>query len=102
MKQFYEQWDDSEIESYVKTYKVLVLFGINGSAGEADINIHGELSEDQKFLLKVSIISFFGGKSLSSKLCSEINDFAIKWYRSNIKKPDSVRVLNIGGKSGRK
>lgn len=95
VKNFYEDWDQNEIDDYVKEYSVLILFKIHKHLREAEIIIHGKLSEKQKLLLKLCILGEFGGKTMSEDLCTRINEYAESWYNDYVHIPRKIRVLNF-------
>jgi hypothetical protein len=94
MKEFYDEWTQGEIDDYLRTCPILVLFRIHTSSSSAEILIYGKLNEAQKFALKSAIVSMFGGNSLSKSACDRINEFAEKWHDRNVKTIKS-RVINI-------
>lgn len=95
MKNFYEEWDDDEINDYISRNAVLVLFKVHSSINEAELIIHGNLNEKQKMLLKICIVGKFGGKRMSEDMCIRINEYAETWYNGYIKTSKKVRVLNF-------
>ena len=100
MKKFYEEWSDDEIDDFLTRTPVLVLFKIHLGINEAELIIHGKLSERQKILLKLCIIGEFGGKNMSEDMSIRINEYAEIWYNDYILAPKKVRVLNFN--KGRK
>lgn len=98
MKEFFEEWAQSEIDDYLRTCPILVLFRIHTSSKSAEILIYGRLNESQKFALKTAIASMFGGNPLSKGACDRINEFAEKWYERNVM-TIRTRVINIKKKT---
>jgi len=99
VKKFYEEWDDDDIDDFLTETPVLVLFKIHLGINEAELVIHGNLSENQKMLLKLCIIAEFGGKNMSEDMSIKINEYAEMWYNDYIL-AKKVRVLNFN--KGRK
>ena len=97
MKKFYEKWDSEEIDDHLRVCPILILFKIHVNLGEAEIVVHGNLSQKQEILLKVCIVGEFGGDKMSEKLCITINEYAEKWYNRFVK-PQKIRVLNFAKK----
>lgn len=94
MREFYDEWTQAEIDNYLRTCPVLVLFKIHRASKTAELIIHGRLTESQRFSLKSAITSMFGGNPLSKGACDRINEFSEKWYNKNIKGV-KARVINI-------
>jgi len=100
VKNFYEEWDDDEINDYTSQNPVLVLFKIHLGINEAELVIHGNLNDKQKMLLKICIVGEFGGKKMSDDMSVRINEYAEMWYNDYILAAKKVRVLNFS-KRGR-
>ncbi len=96
-KEFYQEWTEQEIEEYIDQFSVLVLFEIHAASKEAEIVVHGKLTEDQKHQLLIVIVALFGGTNMSVELCSRINEFAEKWYTKIVLKK-KARVINFSKK----
>lgn len=92
-KEFYETWTDKEILDYIGQFGILVLFRIHNTTKEAEVVIHGRITETQSDQLKGFISLLFGGSSLSSLLCVKINEFAEKWYNKYVLNR-KARVIN--------
>lgn len=93
-KEFYQQWEEQEIDEYVDQFNILVLFVIDIMLREAQIVIHGKLTYEQKEQLMIVIITLFGGRQMSKPLCNKINEFSEKWYNKFILKK-KARVINF-------
>jgi hypothetical protein len=93
-KEFYQHWSDQEIKDYVKCFNVLVLFVIHASLGEAEIIVHGNITDEQKRQLTIVITTLFGGSNMDKSLCNKVNEFAEKWYSKIILKK-KARVINF-------
>lgn len=92
-KEYYQEWTDQEIAEYVDTFSILVLFAIDVALKEAQIIVHGNLSDEQKEQLVIVIATLFGGTNMSKALCNKINEFSEKWYNKVILKK-KARVIN--------
>jgi len=93
MKNFYDKWNEQEIEKYVKEYCVLVLFEIDIINTKISMNIYGTLNDNQKSLLRSCIIGRFGNKRVEEDTTIQINEYAEEWYENYIKSP-KIRLLN--------
>jgi len=98
MREFYDEWTDGEVDDYLRTCPVLVLFRVHTSSKSAELIIYGRMNEAQKFALKTAIVSMFGGNALSKGSCDKINEFAEKWYNRNVR-TIKTRVINIKKKN---
>ena len=94
MKKFYDTWSTKEVNIYLETKPLLVVFKIHKSIKEAELVIYGKLNVQQELVLKVCILTKFGGKLLSSSVCKDINEYAVKWYNLNVA-PQKIRVINF-------
>ena len=95
IKKFDERWSVDEINEYVKSFNILILFEIFNVIKEAKIIIHGkDMNDKQKQKLKELIIVLFGGQVITDSLCIKINDFGVKWYNKFILKK-LARVINF-------
>jgi hypothetical protein len=97
VREFYEDWQDEEIEEWVEQYGVLVLFKTQVATREALLIIHGNVTESQKLSLLTEITMHFGGTSMTRSVCDKINEFAEKWYSKSVLKK-KARVININTK----
>lgn len=93
-KEFYEEWDEQEINEYIDQFGILVLFKIHFSTKEAEVEIHGNITDKHVNQLKAFIAMLFGGASLSKVLCGKINEFAEKWYNKVVLNK-KARVINF-------
>ena len=98
MKEFYDEWTQAEIDDYLRTCSIIVLFRVHTSSKSAELLIYGRMNEAQKFALKTAIVSMFGGNPLSKGAVDRINEFAEKWYDRNVK-TIRTRVINIKKKN---
>ena len=96
-KEFYEEWTDDEIDEYLNQFGVLVLFKIHADVGEAELIVHGAITDTQAEQLKGFITLLFGGVVLSNALCGKINEFAEKWHNKHVLNK-KARVVNYRGK----
>lgn len=99
-KEFYEEWDEHEINEYLDQFGILVLFKIHLTSKEAEVVIHGNITDTQADQLKGFITMLFGGSSLSRPLCSKINEFAEKWHNKIVLKK-KARVVNFKKKDNK-
>lgn len=98
-KEFYETWTKEEIDEYVDSFGVLVLFKIKPLLKEAELLVYGNITDEQAKKLENHIGTIFGGTSLTKPMCNKINEFAEKWYRKVILNK-RARVINF--KKGKK
>lgn len=94
LKEYYQEWTEQEIDEYVDQFSVLVLFVIRAQLKEAEIVVHGKLTDEQAEQLLLIIATLFGGRSMSKELCGKINEFSEKWYNKFILKR-KARVINF-------
>lgn len=93
-KEFYQHWTEQEINEYTDQFSILVLFVVDDVRKEAQIVVHGNLTNEQKDQLTIIITTLFGGTTISRSLCDKINEFAEKWYNKFILKK-KARVINF-------
>lgn len=88
-----DDWTFKDIDEYIDAKNVLVLFKLNYSAMEAEVLVHAKnMTENQKFDLKESIATNFGGIQLSEKMTIKVNEYAQKWYNKHVLKKISLVV----------
>lgn len=88
-------WNNEDIDEQVNLFGVLVLFDITNTlfGREAQILIYSKMGEWDKSLLKETIISKFGGKTITTEVCIQINEYAEKWYNHKVLRR-RARVIN--------
>ena len=100
MKRFDEEWTNEEINGHLFKNNVLVLFVLDKYTNLAQIIVYGVgLLTEHKDDLKYRISSKFGDRLLTDEVCSDINEFAEKWYNKNILNK-KARTLNKGVRRG--
>ena len=92
-KEYYQVWDAQEIDDYLKNFNILILFVVDVGRKEADLDIYGNLDNDQTEQLRSLIATLFGGLQMDKQLCNKINEFAEKWYNKFVLKK-KARVIN--------
>lgn len=97
MKAFDEKWEQREIDEWLDTYNVLVLFETQWVVRDAKIIIHGKMDTTNKLRLASDVAKYFGGISLTYPVAAKVNEYAQKWYNKHILKK-KARVLNSKGK----
>lgn len=84
IKEFYEVWTEQEINDYLSQFGILVLFKIHLVTKEAEVVVHGNITDEQVDQLKGFIALLFGGVLLSKPICGKINEFAEKWHNKYV------------------